>query len=369
MMDEHVLLLAPSEHRGGGIERYVSTVESVFKRFEVPYRRLNLIRHDRLHGLDTKLRFVQEVRRAVRCGSGPTRLLVAHCNLLPVVSAVTGLENYSGTTVILHGREIWSRGKLWARSVLRRPDVRVVAVSNFSAGGLVTTCPANVLPPGVSPAWYRMLVDAGGKATRVPGEFNVVTTFRLEDWRGKGLPTLLDALWLAGDDRLRLTICGTGYCPSELVEAIAPYPWCHLTPGLSDRDLAQVLANADVFVLATRTRQGARASGEGFGLVLLEAQLAGTPVVAPAYGGSGDAFLPGVTGLAPLDETPEALAAALDTLLRDDEGRQHMGEAAAQWSRTRFEPEAYGRQVMRVLLNRPLLKPHRRSLEVAAPQV
>jgi glycosyltransferase involved in cell wall biosynthesis len=293
--------------------------------------------------------------------------VVAHSNLLPVVSAVTRLENYSGTTVILHGVEIWSRGNMWGHSVMRRPDVRVVAVSNFSAGGLVTTCPANVLPPGVSPTWYRMLVEAGGRAARVPGEFNIVTTFRLDAWRGKGLPTLLDAVRLVGDDRIRLTICGTGDCPGELLEAIVPYPWCRLTPGLGDHDLAQMLASADVFVLATRTCRGARASGEGFGLVLLEAQLAGTPVVAPAYGGSGDAFLPGVTGLAPLDETPEALAATLDTLLRDEEGRQHMGEAAAQWSRTRFEPEAYGRQVMRVLLNRPLLEPHRRSLEVAAP--
>ncbi len=367
-MDENVLLLAPSEGLGGGIERYVSTVESVFKRFEVPYRRLNLVRHDRVHGLDTKVRFVREARRAVRCSPGPTRLVVAHCNLLPVVAAVAHLENYSGATVILHGREIWSRGNVRGHWMMQRSDVRVVAVSNFSAGGLVTTCPANVLLPGVSPAWYRTLVDAGARGTRVPGVFNVVTTFRLDDWRGKGLPTLLDALRIAGDDRVRLTICGTGHAPTELLEAIAPFPWCRLAPGLSDPDLAQLLADADLFVLATRTRQGGRASGEGFGLVLLEAQLAGTPVVAPAYGGSGDAFLPGVTGLAPLDETPEALAAALAALLNDDEGRQHMGEAAAQWSRMCFEPDAYGRQVMRVLLNRPLLLPHRMSLEVAAPQ-
>jgi phosphatidyl-myo-inositol dimannoside synthase len=367
-MDEHVLLLAPSEGLGGGIERYVSTVEAVFKRFEVPYRRLNLIGHDRVHGLNTKLRFVQEARRAVRCSSGPTRLVVVHRNLLPVVSAVASLSNYSGATVILHGREIWSRGNVRGHWLMQRPDVRVVAVSNFSAGGLVATCRANVLPPGVSPEWYRTLVDAGAQASRMPGEFNVVTTFRLDDWRGKGLPTLLDAVRLTGDDRVRLTICGSGRVPAELLEAIAPYPWCRLAPCLSDRDLAQVLADADLFVLATRTRRGGHASGEGFGLVLLEAQLAGTPVVAPAYGGSGDAFLPGVTGLAPLDETPEALAAALAVFLHDDEGRQHMGEAAAQWSRMCFEPDAYGRLVMRVLLNRPLSKPHRKSLEVAVPQ-
>ena len=47
--------------------------------------------------------------------------------------------------------------------------------------------------------------------------------------------------------------------------------------------------------------------GEGFGLVLLEAQAAGTPVIATAYGGSHEACIEGVTGVAPADESAEAL--------------------------------------------------------------
>ena len=79
-------------------------------------------------------------------------------------------------------------------------------------------------------------------------------------------------------------------------------------PGLSDRELARQLAGADLFVLATRSRGGRHTSGEGFGLVLLEAQVAGTPVVAPAHGGSHDAYIEGITGLAPMDETAGSLA-------------------------------------------------------------
>jgi glycosyltransferase involved in cell wall biosynthesis len=85
--------------------------------------------------------------------------------------------------------------------------------------------------------------------------------------------------------------------------------------GLSDRDLADELAAADLFVLATQTRSGRRAVGEGFGLVLLEAQAAGTPVIAPAYGGSREAYIEGVTGVAPLDESAEALLRSLQDLL------------------------------------------------------
>ena len=83
----------------------------------------------------------------------------------------------------------------------------------------------------------------------------------------------------------------------------------HLRPGLTDHDLAAQFAASDLFVLASRTRSGRRPCGEGFGLVLLEAQVAGTAVVGPAHGGSPDAYLDGVTGATPRDESAAALAA------------------------------------------------------------
>ena len=83
---------------------------------------------------------------------------------------------------------------------------------------------------------------------------------------------------------------------------------------------AAELAAADLFILATRTRRGRRACGEGFGLVLLEAQAAGTPVVGPAYGGSRDAYMESVTGVAPVGESAEALAVVLGDLLATRDG-------------------------------------------------
>ena len=86
-----------------------------------------------------------------------------------------------------------------------------------------------------------------------------------------------------------LTICGSGNPPADLLRLVSGHSWCTLRPDISDDDLAHELAVADVFVLATQTRRGRGAVGEGFGLVLLEAQVAGTPVIAPAYGGSREA--------------------------------------------------------------------------------
>jgi glycosyltransferase involved in cell wall biosynthesis len=120
---------------------------------------------------------------------------------------------------------------------------------------------------------------------------------------------------------------------------------------LSDDDLARELAAADLFVLATNTRRGRSAVGEGFGLVLLEAQAAGTPVIAPAYGGSREAYIEGVTGVGPADESAEALTRTLDDLLKDPARLAWMGRNATQWTRMSFASERnYAQLAVRRLL-------------------
>ncbi len=350
-MTKSVLLLAPSRGLGGGIERYVSTIESAFAQQQVTCRRLDLREPDASHNTQTKLRYVYRVRKAVRASEQPVRLVVAHRNLLPVVRSVARLPYFDGASVIVHGSELWSSGRMRGRRNLARDDVRAVAVSNFSAGVLARTCPANVLPPGVSAEWYRTLVSAADRRIRNgSGLLNVVTAFRLAQWREKGLPAVLHAVGRSVGRGVQLTICGHGPAPKNLLDTVACYPWCRIAPDLSDEAMAEQLAAADVFILGTRTRRGSGHCGEGFGLVLLEAQLAGTPVIAPAYGGSGDAFQPGITGVAPIDESAQALAVALDSLLHDGPRRIEMGRAAAAWSRSQFEPTDYSRRAVRLLL-------------------
>ena len=110
-------------------------------------------------------------------------------------------------------------------------------------------------------------------------------------------------------------------------------PGLFYTSHLTDEELADQLASADVLVLATRTRSGRNPCGEGFGLVLLEAQVAGTPVIAPGHGGSHDAYIEGVTGMAPTDESVPALASVLRNMLGQPDRLAQMSKSAADWSR------------------------------------
>jgi glycosyltransferase involved in cell wall biosynthesis len=233
---------------------------------------------------------------------------------------------------------------------MRRADIRVIAVSSFTAGFMHHVSPATILPPGLSGSWFQTLVSASARTQPWNQGAELVTAFRLADWRSKGLPELLAAVAALGRDDVRVTVCGSGEPSADLRRLVTQYCWCRLRPGLSDRELADQLAGADLFVLATRTRFGRRPSGEGFGLVLLEAQVAGTPVVAPAYGGSHDTFVDGVTGVAPVDESAEALTGVLEELLRDREHVAQMGKRAAEWARESFDPDCYASRVVAKLL-------------------
>ena len=134
--------------------------------------------------------------------------------------------------------------------------------------------------------------------------------------------------------------------------------WWRRFEYLEDRRLGNAFQEdmwtPGVFELLAKQRalvdRGRRASGEGFGLVLLEAQLAGTPVVAPAYGGSHDTFIDQVTGTAPADESPEALARVLNAMLSDPDRLARMGQRAGEWARQAFAPDRYAALVVDRLL-------------------
>jgi glycosyltransferase involved in cell wall biosynthesis len=340
------LLLAPSRGLGGGIERYVETVQSAFDDAGVPSRRLDLARpgpvgHRALYAAG---------RAALAAMAGPARVVIAHRALLPVAAMLVRTHPVAGVSVICHGSDIW--GTRWSprraleSRLMGRPGVRLVAVSSFTAGALVSRGPAAVLPPGLSRSWFRELVQAADRERCAAGDppragLEVMTAFRLSDWRDKGLPVLTAALGALGRPDIRLTVCGSGTPPADLLAHLDGYRWCTLRSGLTDAELAAQFARADLFVLATRTRAGRQPSGEGFGLVLLEAQVAGTAVIGPAHGGSPGAYLDGVSGATPRDESVAALTRVLAELTGRPAVLDEMGAHGASLARTRFAPDQY----------------------------
>ncbi len=89
-------------------------------------------------------------------------------------------------------------------------------------------------------------------------------------------------------------------------------------------------AAGDVFAMPCRSRlRGLEV--EGLGIVYLEANACGLPVVAGDSGGAPDAVLEGETGYVVNGRDTSAVADRVATLLADDTARKTMGEAGREW--------------------------------------
>lgn len=116
---------------------------------------------------------------------------------------------------------------------------------------------------------------------------------------------------LAGGERRRLEAVAGGHGLQARVRFLG---------AIEHENLADYYALADICVVPSRT--------ETFGLVALEAQALGTPVVASAVGGLTEIISDGETGILVADRHPQAFAEAIASLLDDAPLRERMGEAA-----------------------------------------
>jgi glycosyltransferase involved in cell wall biosynthesis len=97
--------------------------------------------------------------------------------------------------------------------------------------------------------------------------------------------------------------------------------------GWSD-DARSYLRRFDAFVLPSRF--------EGFPLVILEAMLAGVPVIATDVGSVSESVTDGDTGILVAPEDPAALAEAIRRVLADPELARRIGERGRQVALQRF---------------------------------
>jgi phosphatidylinositol alpha-1,6-mannosyltransferase len=110
---------------------------------------------------------------------------------------------------------------------------------------------------------------------------------------------------------------------------------------VDDPTLVQCYQQCDLFLLPNRQ---IGSDIEGFGMVLLEAQACGRPVVAGASGGTAETMQVPRTGRLVSCEAPDELAALVASLLADPGMLERMGQAAREWVVERFDWAALSRQ-------------------------
>jgi glycosyltransferase involved in cell wall biosynthesis len=134
----------------------------------------------------------------------------------------------------------------------------------------------------------------------------------------------------ASDPRAHLVLVGEGILQGGLEEQAKNL-------GLADRvhflglrtDIPDVLGAMDVFVLSS--------DWEGNPLSVMEAMAAGLPIVSTDAGGVPKLFESGKEGFIVARGDAQALGKSMASLLRDQEARQSLGNAAARRARQDFD--------------------------------
>lgn len=135
---------------------------------------------------------------------------------------------------------------------------------------------------------------------------------------------------------LRLVFIGDGPCRDELAaQARRLDVDAHFLGAQPQDEVRRQLMSARALCLPSVT--AANGDAEGMGMVLLEAQCAGVPVVTSAKGGSEEAIIDGVTGFAFGEGDVPQLAQWLELLLRDGPRADAMSHEAAQFVRRQFD--------------------------------
>ena len=212
----------------------------------------------------------------------------------------------------------------------------VTAISHSTAEAVreLTDAPVHIVPYGAAQEDDMKPVERPA----LSGESPVRLLFVGRLVERKGVEVLVRALSaLSEHPEATLTVIGAGE-RAPLIERTAR------VHGISDRvrllgtvsreELVENYATHDIFVLPAVF--DAKGDTEGLGVVLLEALRFERPIVASGIGGIPDIVRDGRTGTLVPPGDPDALAAALDSLIRDPERAREMAAEGRRLAREEF---------------------------------
>jgi glycosyltransferase involved in cell wall biosynthesis len=306
-----------------------------------------------------KIRFVSAAFRAVRSvpRESPTVLLATHPNLaLPAFFVRRNSPSFR-TVVMSHGIEVWQPLPFVRRRALTRANA-VLGPSSDTTERLINVQGISKekvykLAWPISPAFLRL----ANSPTRLiaPTDFPagpvVLTVGRwVAAERYKGLDDLIRAIAQirAEIPNVNLVAVGSGDDVPRLRNVAADSrvaEHVHFLENLSREELAACYSQADIFALPS--------SGEGFGLVFLEAMAFSKPVIAAASAGAKDVVEDEVNGLMVPAGDSEKLARALRRLLCDASLRERLGRQGAAIVREKYRFDVFQRELAAIVNAKP----------------
>lgn len=302
-----------------------------------------------------KARFVlsgiAHARRSDR--HSPAVVVAAHPHLAIPAELMKSMFSRLKVIVMAHGIEVWTPLSTSRARALRRSQI-VLAPSSYTAERLsevqgVARENVRTLPWPLNPEFQRLASDCSKLS--VPQGFPagriVLTVGRwAASERYKGVDDLIHAVARLRPSYpdLQLVAVGEGddvQRLAQLATSLSVADCVHFVSGLSRPQIAACYSRADIFALPS--------SGEGFGIVFLEAMAFAKPVVGAAAGGALDLIQDRVNGIRVPPRDPEKLADALAQLLSDEPLRAKLGRAGAVLVREKYSFAAFKNGVAAIL--------------------
>jgi len=252
----------------------------------------------------------------------PDAIVCGHVNFLPVCGFLGAAFRILYLTVI-HGLELQKLGP-WKTAWLKGSK-KIMAVSSFTKTRLLRFCAgyaeASVVVvgntfdverfnPAPKPAYLmeKLKIQEDQKV--------VLTVARLAKGEGyKGYDKVLLAMRRVVKEfpGVRYVIAGSGSDMPRMRKLIQDYQLrdCAILAGfVADREIPDYYNLCDVFVMPS--------TGEGFGIVFLEALACGKPVIAGNLDGSREALVDGELGILVNPHDTEELSEVITKVLRKD---------------------------------------------------
>lgn len=360
--------LFPELDAAGGVQRAGRHIAAVMKEFAdsrgLDCRFLALNDSQELHRMSVGERdfvFTGCARGKARLAATAVRMarrraklvLAAHPNLAPVVQAMKIVSPRMKTIIGTHGVEVWEPLPPLRRRALRQADL-ILSPSQSTAEHVaelqgIPATRIRVLPWALDPQFEALVTQPRAPLPpNFPASGQVILTVGrwLATERYKGMDTLITALprLLTRWPNLQLAIVGEGDDRSwleELTEKNGVRLHVHFLSKLSYAELASCYAACDIFALPS--------SGEGFGLVYLEAMAFGKPVIGGAHGGAPEVIQDGVTGYLVQHGDAVQLATSIETLLRDPALGRKLGERGRERVTHEFRFSVFAKSLKKIL--------------------
>lgn len=253
-----------------------------------------------------------------------------------------------------HGSEIirilsghnWMKVEAWAARKSIKHATSVFAISNYTAELdlrlLARERDIHVIPNGVNIEQFKpssKKISTLNKWIQVDHDhpFVMLTVSTLT--RRKGQIQIIKAMELLKEKYPQIVyiIVGDGPERSNLENEVQrgklkdQVYFLGLVPYI---EVLEFYHNANLFILTSRLIVDHPIEGiEGFGIVFLEANACGLPVIGSRVGGIPDVVKEGETGLLVDPENPAEIADAIEILMNDEALRNRLGQNGIQWAR------------------------------------